>query len=74
MIKPFIILLGLSLIFSIHPFNGWGQEIPVTTEQQLENLADAEQGETEDDTYLQDLEQFKRHPINLNIAVAEELK
>ena len=26
------------------------QEIPVSTEQQLENLADADQAETEDDT------------------------
>jgi Helix-hairpin-helix motif len=50
------------------------QEIPVSTEQQLENLADADQAETEDDTYLQDLEHFKKNPVNLNTADADELK
>ena len=52
----------------------FSQEIPVTTEQQLENQTDADQGETEDDSYLQELEQFKKNPINLNIADADELK
>jgi hypothetical protein len=72
--KPFIILFGFCVAFCIHPFRGWGQEIPVTTEQQLENLADADQAETEDDTYLQDLEHFKKNPVNLNTADADELK
>ncbi|MFZ1330326.1 MAG: helix-hairpin-helix domain-containing protein [Chitinophagaceae bacterium] len=54
--------------------NIFSQEIPVSTEQQLENLTDADQGETEDDTYLQELEQFRRNPINLNNADADELK
>ena len=54
--------------------NAFSQEIPVTTEQQLENQTDADQGETEDDTYLQELELFKKNPINLNIADADELK
>ena len=52
----------------------YGQEIPVTTEQQLENQTDADQGETEDDAYLQELEQFRKNPINLNTADADELK
>ena len=52
----------------------FGQEIPVSTEQQLENQTDAGQGETEDDSYLQDLEQFRKNPINLNTADADELK
>jgi hypothetical protein len=51
-----------------------GQEIPVNTEQQLENQTDTELGETEDDTYLQELEQFRRNPVNLNSADAGELK
>lgn len=51
-----------------------GQEIPVSTEQQLENQTDADQGETEDDTYLQELEHFRRNPLNLNTADADELK
>ncbi len=63
------------LLFAIHysPFT-FGQEIPVSTEQQLENQTDADQGETEDDTYLQELEQFRKNPINLNSADADELK
>ncbi len=50
------------------------QEIPFSAEQQLENLTDATEEETEDDTYLQDLEQFRKNPINLNTADADELK
>jgi len=72
--KPFIISFVFCLAFCTHPFKGWGQEIPVSTEQQLENQTDADQGETEDDTYLQDLEQFRKNPINLNSADADELK
>ncbi len=63
------------LLFTIHysPFT-FCQEIPVSTEQQLENQTDADQSETEDDTYLQELEQFRKNPINLNSADADELK
>ncbi len=68
--KLFFILL--SIHFLLIPCSG--QEIPVTTEQQLENLTDAEQAETEDDTYLQELEHFKNNPVNLNTADADELK
>jgi hypothetical protein len=53
---------------------GLTQEIPPTTEQQLENLTDIDQNETEDDSYLQQLEHFKKHPLNLNDADADELK
>lgn len=51
-----------------------GQEIPPTTEQQLENLADITEEETEDDSYLQELVQFRKNPLNLNAADADELK
>lgn len=49
------------------------QEIPNSTVQQLENIAMAET-ETEDDSYLQELEYFKKHPLNLNTAEADQLK
>ncbi len=52
----------------------YSQEIPPATEQQLENQTDADQGETEDDAWLQELEQFRKNPINLNTADADELK
>ncbi len=47
---------------------------PIKTEQQLENLAEATETETEDDSYLQSLAQFKKSKLNLNIADASELK
>lgn len=52
----------------------FSQDIPVVTQQQLENLAMTEQGETEDDTYIQELEQFRKNPVNLNTADANELR
>lgn len=52
----------------------YAQEIPVNTEQQLENLTDADQAETEDDSYLQQLEYFRKNPVNLNSADVNELK
>ena len=51
-----------------------GQEIPANTEQQLENLTDADQTETEDDSYVVQLQYFKKHPLNLNEAGADELR
>ncbi len=72
--KTFAILFVWLFGFFFHPFRGWGQEIPPATEQQLENQTDADQGETEDDAYLQELEQFRKNPINLNSADADELK
>jgi Helix-hairpin-helix motif len=51
------------------------QEPPASTaEQQLENLTDATESETEDDTYLQQMQEFIKHPVNLNTADAAELR
>ncbi|HVG42711.1 MAG TPA: helix-hairpin-helix domain-containing protein, partial [Chitinophagaceae bacterium] len=50
------------------------QEIPVTTQQQLENLNDLLESETEDDSYLQQLEYYRTHPININTATVEEFQ
>ncbi len=50
------------------------QIIPPVTEQQLENLTDADQAEPEDDSFLQQLEQFRKNPINLNSADINELR
>jgi hypothetical protein len=46
---------------------------PANTEQELENLADADQADTEDDSNLQQLVQFKKNPINLNSTDGAEL-
>lgn len=51
------------------------QEPPASaTEQQLENLTDATESETEDDTYLQQMQEYLKHPINLNTADITELR
>ncbi len=49
-------------------------QVPVTTEQQLEDLTNATESEIEDDSYLQQLNYFKEHPLNLNEATAEDLQ
>ena len=63
----------LFLVFSEYSFRGWGQEIPPSAEQQLESQADIDQRDIEDDSYLVQLEHFKKRPLNLNIATPDEL-
>jgi hypothetical protein len=43
------------------------------SEQQLENLTGQQEGETEDDSYLQSLIQLQKNRINLNSAEENEL-
>ena len=43
-------------------------------EQQLENLTDADQAETEDDSFLQQLEGFRKNRLNLNTADENDLR
>ncbi|MBL0144816.1 MAG: helix-hairpin-helix domain-containing protein [Chitinophagaceae bacterium] len=46
-----------------------------TTEQQIENVtANNEDNETEDDSYLQQMQHFIKNPVNLNTADEAELK
>lgn len=46
-----------------------------TTEQQLENITENNEDiETEDDSYLQQMMQYLKNPINLNTANAADLK
>lgn len=66
-------LIGIILLFLLTSMAA-AQEIPISSEQQLENQADTEQGETEDDTWLQDLELFRKNPVNVNMADADELR
>jgi len=65
------------LLFTIHylPFTLYAQESPVLTiEQQLENLTDMDQAETEDDSYHQQWERFRRSPLNMNTADENDLR
>ena len=66
-------LVGIILLFLLTSMAA-AQEIPISSEQQLENQADTEQGETEDETWLQDLELFRKNPVNVNMADADELR
>lgn len=50
------------------------QDIPLQLQQQLEQLADATEEDTEDDSYWQQLEHRLRSPLNINEANEEELK
>jgi len=64
----------LAIVFAHDCSVLYGQEIPPAAEQQLENQTDVDQAETEDDAWLQDMEQFRKNPLNINVAEAEELK
>ncbi len=68
--KKAVIILSSLIAFSC----SHAQDMQQITEQQLENLTDADQAETEDDSYLQELDQFRKYPLDLNRADESELK
>ena len=49
------------------------KELSSSTEEQLENLVETNEAAANDDSYLQQQEHFKKHPLNMNTATAEEL-
>lgn len=65
--KLFLMML---IISSVHAA---AQENPVV-EQQVENLTEAEESETEDDSYVQLLQHYVKNKLNLNRASETELK
>ena len=67
-------LLFLFTAFLIQPCITRAQDISPTAQGQLENFTDARQEEPEDDYYLQSMEHFKKHPLNLNTASAADLR
>jgi len=50
------------------------QDLPPITQQQLEDVAETNDEEPKDDHFLQQLEYFRKHPVNLNGATVEELQ
>ncbi|HZH99978.1 MAG TPA: hypothetical protein VEX63_02460, partial [Flavisolibacter sp.] len=68
-IKLLISLLLITYSQMIH-----AQDIPVSSEQQLENLAEWLEMEIEDDHYLQQLNYLMKHPLALQRVNAEELR
>ena len=70
--RVFILLLFMIYYSS---FILYAQESPITTiEQQLEHLTDVDQAETEDDSYHQQWERFRKNPLNLNSADETDLR
>jgi hypothetical protein len=68
--RIYFFIIGMCLTFC-----GLTQEVTNTNvEQALEDLAEAEELETEDDSYLQQLSQLRRNPLNLNTATLPELQ
>lgn len=68
----FIIFL---FFIRVHIYAQETEPVTNTTEQQLENITENNEDlETEDDTYLQQMMQYIKNPINLNTAVATDLK
>ncbi|MBO9681554.1 MAG: helix-hairpin-helix domain-containing protein [Flavisolibacter sp.] len=65
-------LFSISLIF--FALTCFSQDLPPSTQQQLENIAEANEEDPQDDNLLQQLDYFRKHPINLNTATAEELQ
>ncbi len=69
--------LSFFLIFSflLFPFSSVAQVPSTTTEQQMEAVTENnEDNETQDDSFLQPLQQFLKSPVNLNTADAATLK
>jgi DNA uptake protein ComE-like DNA-binding protein len=50
------------------------EETILQQEQQMEQQTEAAETETEDDTYWQQVEAFRRHPLNLNAAEEADLQ
>jgi hypothetical protein len=61
----FVLMLALQTLCA--------QELPAGTQQQLENLAELAEKETEDDVLLQELASYKDRPLNINSASADDL-
>ena len=52
----------------------FAQEPPPVQEQQLENQTETTEMENEDDSYWQQLESLRRHPLDLNAATLADLE
>ncbi len=68
--------IPLLVSFLLIVINGFAQSEPPTPEreQQLETMTEKQDAETTDDSYWQQLEEYSKHRINLNIAAEDELQ
>jgi hypothetical protein len=65
-----VLFISLLLLAS----TAFPQDIPPVTQQQLENVAETNDEDPKDDNLLQQLDYFRKHPININAGTAEELQ
>ncbi len=73
--KSYLLFIALLLIQNLSIYAQTETPVTNTTEQQIEDLTNAnDDAETEDDVWLQQLEDVKKNPINLNYADEVELK
>lgn len=63
-----------SIILLFLPVVCFAQDIPPATQQQLEDVAETNDEDPKDDNLLQQLDYFRKHPVNLNTATIEELQ
>ena len=66
-----MVIIALASCYCV---NGMAQEIPVSTEQQIEQVMHMEEINREDEDRLTLLEPFKKNPIHLNKAEAKDLQ
>src|ERR1044072_1606127 len=70
--------LYIVVLLLLHISFGFTQEIDstedVATERQMESLADNDETESEDDSYLQQWQELKKRKLNLNLATESELQ
>ena len=71
MSKSSLFIFLFLVLFSSYSFE---QELPTETKQQLESLVESTESEPESDGVLQQLVEYKKHPVNINTVSADELR
>ncbi|MFT3933328.1 MAG: helix-hairpin-helix domain-containing protein [Chitinophagaceae bacterium] len=66
-------IICLLVMISFHLLAQESGEISTDKEQQLENMAETTETTPVDDSYLQQLAFYKKHPLNINTATKDEL-
>lgn len=67
-------LIFLIFVFYIHAHAQNNEQARPIEEERLENMTEKQDAETEDDSYWQMMDEYKKHPINLNAAKEEQLE
>jgi hypothetical protein len=74
-VKKYLIIIILLIVSKyLHAQEPEPQPANPVYEQQLESLTEKQDAETKDDSYWQQLDEFREHRINLNTASEDDLK